>query len=258
VTFAVVVLGAVLAVFPATAAIGLLLCLLAIVPAFVAHRRTRKGTATNRGRSVAALAMAPAFLVVGIAVVAATAPAPQVTTASDTSVLAAAPAPPAAVAPLIAAPAPASTTIEAGLAAEPAPAEGAATLKSTVTSSRKAVAKPAPKPAPVVRVAAPAHTAARTATPAPSPVVQPLAAPPSSKPAPKPVAKPAPKPVAEPAPVTCDAAHYINSSGHCVPRPGTTPVEGKKASARCKDGNLSYSEHRSGTCSGHGGVAEWL
>src|SRR3954467_3697362 len=62
VTFVVVVLGALLAVFPATAAFGFLLRLLAIVPAFVAYRRTRKGTATNRGRSVAAMAMAPVFL----------------------------------------------------------------------------------------------------------------------------------------------------------------------------------------------------
>ena len=29
-------------------------------------------------------------------------------------------------------------------------------------------------------------------------------------------------------------------------------------SARCKDGSLSYSQHRSGTCSRHGGVGEWL
>ncbi|TMA11064.1 MAG: DUF3761 domain-containing protein [Betaproteobacteria bacterium] len=28
--------------------------------------------------------------------------------------------------------------------------------------------------------------------------------------------------------------------------------------ARCKDGSMSYSQHRSGTCSRHGGVAEWL
>jgi hypothetical protein len=31
-----------------------------------------------------------------------------------------------------------------------------------------------------------------------------------------------------------------------------------KPTARCKDGTLSYSQHRSGTCSRHGGVAEWL
>jgi hypothetical protein len=30
------------------------------------------------------------------------------------------------------------------------------------------------------------------------------------------------------------------------------------ASARCRDGTYSYSSHRSGTCSHHGGVAVWL
>jgi len=28
--------------------------------------------------------------------------------------------------------------------------------------------------------------------------------------------------------------------------------------AQCKDGSTSYSEHHSGTCSGHGGVEKWL
>jgi hypothetical protein len=30
------------------------------------------------------------------------------------------------------------------------------------------------------------------------------------------------------------------------------------ATARCKDGTYSKSMHRSGTCSYHGGVVEWL
>ena len=30
------------------------------------------------------------------------------------------------------------------------------------------------------------------------------------------------------------------------------------ATARCRDGTYSYSQHRSGTCSHHGGVAVWL
>jgi hypothetical protein len=30
------------------------------------------------------------------------------------------------------------------------------------------------------------------------------------------------------------------------------------ATARCRDGTYSYSQHRSGTCSYHGGVARWL
>ncbi|WSY63845.1 DUF3761 domain-containing protein [Nocardia sp. NBC_00881] len=30
------------------------------------------------------------------------------------------------------------------------------------------------------------------------------------------------------------------------------------ASAHCKDGTYSFSRHRAGTCSHHGGVACWL
>jgi hypothetical protein len=30
------------------------------------------------------------------------------------------------------------------------------------------------------------------------------------------------------------------------------------ATAKCKDGTYSKSKHHSGTCSSHGGVAEWL
>ena len=45
VCFLLAVLAAVLAVVPATAVAGLLLCLVMLVPAFVAYRRTRRGTA---------------------------------------------------------------------------------------------------------------------------------------------------------------------------------------------------------------------
>jgi S1-C subfamily serine protease len=34
--------------------------------------------------------------------------------------------------------------------------------------------------------------------------------------------------------------------------------DNRKPTARCRDGSVSYSKHRSGTCSGHGGVAEWM
>jgi hypothetical protein len=50
------------AVFPATAVLGVLLCLFAIVPAIFAFRRVRKGTATNRRLSLAALVVAPRVL----------------------------------------------------------------------------------------------------------------------------------------------------------------------------------------------------
>ena len=32
----------------------------------------------------------------------------------------------------------------------------------------------------------------------------------------------------------------------------------RKPTARCRDGSLSFSEHRCGTCSHHGGVFEFL
>ena len=53
---------------------------------------------------------------------------------------------------------------------------------------------------------------------------------------------------------------YVNSDGKSVHRPahtesGRTP-EG--ATAQCRDNTYSFSQHRRGTCSHHGGVARWL
>ena len=48
---------------------------------------------------------------------------------------------------------------------------------------------------------------------------------------------------------------YTNSDGQQVERPDSNS---SGATAVCKDGTDSHSEHRSGTCSGHGGVREWL
>ncbi|UOB55965.1 DUF3761 domain-containing protein [Burkholderia pyrrocinia] len=53
---------------------------------------------------------------------------------------------------------------------------------------------------------------------------------------------------------------YRNRDGETVHAPahsksGRVP---DGASARCRDGTYSFSRHRRGTCSGHGGVAAWL
>ena len=48
---------------------------------------------------------------------------------------------------------------------------------------------------------------------------------------------------------------YTNSDGQQVERPDG---DSSGATAVCKDGTDSHSKHRSGTCSGHGGVREWL
>jgi hypothetical protein len=54
--------------------------------------------------------------------------------------------------------------------------------------------------------------------------------------------------------------HYINKDGQAVHSPSKSK-SGKVpdgASAQCRDGSYSFSQHHSGTCSRHGGVARWL
>ena len=54
-----------------------------------------------------------------------------------------------------------------------------------------------------------------------------------------------------------DGAYYTNVSGHRVHRPMASSRKPAGASAHCGDGTWSFSEHHRGTCSHHGGVAEW-
>lgn len=54
--------------------------------------------------------------------------------------------------------------------------------------------------------------------------------------------------------------YYTNSSGNVVHSPadstnGSVPAG---TTAKCNDGTYSFSQHHSGTCSSHGGVAQWL
>ncbi|WP_296598805.1 DUF3761 domain-containing protein [Phenylobacterium sp.] len=51
---------------------------------------------------------------------------------------------------------------------------------------------------------------------------------------------------------------YTDVDGHEVSSPVFTPSAPPGASARCRDGSYSFSHHRRGTCSHHGGVADWL
>ena len=60
-----------------------------------------------------------------------------------------------------------------------------------------------------------------------------------------------------------DCGYYINSNGHQVPSPcgnSTTDAPPPSATAICRDGTYSFSEHpyAGGTCSHHGGVASHL
>jgi hypothetical protein len=231
VTFVVAVLGALLAVIPAAAAFGFLLCFVAIIPAIVSFRRVRRGTATNRRRSVAALVLAPVFLIVALSVGVATSPplttsshagtSPPLTNRASTPALQQSPA------AIASSPVPAAAPAEESLATEPAPAAASPVVKAPV-----AVA-PAPARAPVA-VTPPARF-------------------------PAPAAAPPPPPAGPVGGASCDeGTHYVNSSGACVPRPTVAAAPPSGATAKCVDGEYSFSQHHQGTCSGHGGVAQWL
>jgi hypothetical protein len=61
-------------------------------------------------------------------------------------------------------------------------------------------------------------------------------------------------------PIASVGRGYTNSRGEHVASPVHTldgqPAAG--ASAKCRDGSFSFSRSRSGTCSHHGGVGQWL
>ncbi|MEU4246477.1 DUF3761 domain-containing protein [Amycolatopsis sp. NPDC026612] len=124
------------------------------------------------------------------------------------------------------------------------------------TTSTSAYSVPVTTEVPATTSEAPAVTSVPATTPQ---AVAPKVTPPPKVTAPKTTA---PKPVAPrttaqaaPAPTECGADYYRNSDGNCVHRPSDNP---SGATAICKDGSYSYSQHRSGTCSGHGGVRTWL
>jgi len=52
--------------------------------------------------------------------------------------------------------------------------------------------------------------------------------------------------------------YYTNSAGQRVQSPTYYPSVPRGATARCVDGTYSFSQNRRGTCSHHGGVAQWL
>ena len=54
--------------------------------------------------------------------------------------------------------------------------------------------------------------------------------------------------------VTCkDGSESKAGHGACSHHGGVAP-----ATAKCKDGTMSYSENHSGACANHGGVDKWL
>jgi len=78
----------------------------------------------------------------------------------------------------------------------------------------------------------------------------PVQAPPSTS-----KAKQAPTPAQ---PSCTNNGTYLNSNGQTVQRPESCSAPPQGATARCRDGVYSFSKTRRGTCSQHGGVANWL
>ena len=52
--------------------------------------------------------------------------------------------------------------------------------------------------------------------------------------------------------------YYTNKDGQRVQSPTYYDKTPAGATAQCRDGTYSFSQHRQGTCSHHGGVAKWL
>ena len=57
---------------------------------------------------------------------------------------------------------------------------------------------------------------------------------------------------------TSTVRHYCNVDGYRVQSPTYYNGVPAGATAICRDGTYSFSKHRRGTCSHHGGVARWL
>jgi hypothetical protein len=95
--------------------------------------------------------------------------------------------------------------------------------------------------------------AGATAAPSPAPAPTPAPATPAARPPVATAAAPAPTPSADRVRATTPSpSNATGGSG----KPEDNDPTG--AIAKCKDGMYSHSAHRSGSCSGHGGVAQWL
>jgi hypothetical protein len=64
--------------------------------------------------------------------------------------------------------------------------------------------------------------------------------------------------VAPSTPTGCTNGTYVNSAGDTVCSPEASSTAPSGATAQCVDGTYSFSQSRSGTCSHHGGVSQWL
>ncbi len=105
---------------------------------------------------------------------------------------------------------------------------------------------PTQTPTPTVTIA-PTNTPTPTLTPVPTKIIYKA-----------PVYKYTPVPTSTPASGLSNDNYYTNSQGNEVHSPAYSDSVPAGASAICGDGTYSFSQSRRGTCSHHGGVAQWL
>lgn len=107
----------------------------------------------------------------------------------------------------------------------------------------------------VVAIAASGSSGTPTSSTAVTPAVQSQTANIEQQVAPSPVAQPQVEPQQN---NLSNNNYYTNSDGNAVHSPAYSNTVPAGATAQCRDGTYSFSQHRSGTCSSHGGVAIWL
>lgn len=114
-------------------------------------------------------------------------------------------------------------------------------IQTTVTPTIQATATPTATSTPVPTV---------TNTPTPTPTPKPIYI--------APTATPTPVATTSQSSGLSNDNYYTNSDGNQVHSPAYSNSIPAGATAICGDGTYSFSQHRNGTCSHHGGVAQWL
>lgn len=226
--FLCVLVCSVLTLIPATRPVGGLLLLIMAIPVLVGWVRARKLTDGSRGLTSANATICGLMVIVGLTLT----PNPPPTT----------PATPAAA---------------ISQAAQPAPPPVALTAPSPIAP---VLLPPQPEVIPA-QTPALAPAPGKAAPPPLALVPAPAKAPPAPAKAPLAPAKVAPAPsnsASSSGSAACDGNSYTNVDGDCIHRPEAAPSAPSGASAQCGDGTYSFSVHRQGTCSRHGGVSKWL
>lgn len=129
----------------------------------------------------------------------------------------------------------------------------AAAVSSAPTPAVAVAPVTASTTAPVPTLSSTPAVVATTTPPVPA-----YTAPPSAAYIPAPAQAHVPPPATALPPVPAGDGSYTNVDGKSIPDPVSAAAPPAGATAQCNDGTYSFSQHHSGTCSSHGGVASWL